>query len=122
MCPLVAPLKMGVVLSNREEELFASCWGEDEHGEEGSWCRTMVEGPTSSESMVMVHYPDYGNSGELEITELRKLPTEFYKLPFQVGAKKSLGWCNFCILWSCYHRRRNFCGRQIFVGCLTHES
>ena len=79
----VAPLEMGVVLSNREEELFASCW-EDEHGEERSWCRTIVEGPASSESLVLVHYPDYGNSGELEITELRRLPAEFYKLPFQV--------------------------------------
>lgn len=84
-------MTMGVVLSNREEELFASCW-EDEQGEEGSWCRTMVEGPTSSnESLLLVHYPDYGNSGELEIAELRRLPTEFYKLPFQVRARERLG-------------------------------
>ena len=77
-----APLKMGEILSNLEEELFASVW-EDEQGEEVSWCWTIVEGPSSSESLVLVYYPDYGNSGELEITELRRLPAEFYKLPFQ---------------------------------------
>ena len=65
--------------------LYAFSW------EDGTWCRTKLvtgtgqTGLTNDEGQeVHVCYPDYGNYEIIKRDQLRKLPKEFYDLPFQV--------------------------------------
>ena len=66
--------------------LYAFSW------EDGMWCRTKLvtgtgqTGLTDDEGQeVHVCYPDYGNYEIIKRDQLRKLPKEFYNLPFQVS-------------------------------------
>ena len=69
--------------------LYGYRWVSEEEDEEvETWCRALVSellpaSPGHKESVV-VYFPDFGNSIEVNPEDLMDLPSEYYQLPFQV--------------------------------------
>lgn len=59
-------------------QLYAVYWEDNE-----TWCRAKLLS-FNNDDEVTVLYPDYGNQETVKTSQLRKLPKQFYRLPFQV--------------------------------------